>query len=54
MSKLQILTTRFENLNMEEEENITDFNALLCDIANEVFALGERISEEKLVRKALR
>ena len=54
LSKLQILTTRFENLKMEEEETITNFNGHLCDIANEAFALGERISEEKLVRKALR
>ena len=54
LSKLQILTTRFENLKMEEEETITEFNARLCDIANEAFALGEKISEEKLVRKALR
>ena len=54
LSKLQILTTRFENLKMKEEETITEFNARLCDIANEAFALGEKISEEKLVRKALR
>ncbi|XP_024028691.1 uncharacterized protein LOC112093781 [Morus notabilis] len=54
LSKLQILTTRFENLRMLEDETIFDFNSKLCDIANEAFALGEKISEEKLVRKVLR
>ena len=39
---------------MKEEESITEFNARLCDIANEAFALGEKYCEEKLVRKALR
>ena len=52
--KLQILTTRFENLRMQENETISEFNSKLCDIANEAFALGEKILEEKLVRKALR
>ncbi|MCI38998.1 gag-pol polyprotein, partial [Trifolium medium] len=54
MSKLQLLTTKFENLKMEEEENILEFNARLRDIANTSFALGEKMSEEKLVRKILR
>ncbi|MDD0213341.1 hypothetical protein PSY81_23325, partial [Shigella flexneri] len=31
-----------------------EFNARLCDIANEAFALGEKFSDEKLVRKTLR
>ena len=46
LSKLQILTTRFENLRMKEEESIIEFNARLCDIANEAFALEEKYSEE--------
>ena len=54
LSKLQILTTHFENLRMKEEETIGEFDSRLCDIANEAFALGERFSEEKLVRKTLR
>ena len=54
LSRLQILTTRFENLRMGEEESISEFNARLCDIANEAFALGEKFSDEKLVRKTLR
>ena len=39
---------------MREEETIGEFNARLCDIANEIFMLGEKMSEEKIVRKALR
>jgi len=53
-SKLQILTTRFERLRMEEDECIADFNSKLCDIANEAFALGEKYSDAKLVKKTLR
>ncbi|CAM8987709.1 unnamed protein product [Rhodiola kirilowii] len=39
---------------MHEDETIADFNTRVLDIANEAFALGEPISEEKLVRKVLR
>ena len=39
---------------MQESETISKFNSKLCDITNKAFALGEKISEEKLVRKALR
>ena len=39
---------------MLKDETISDFNSKLFDIANEAFALGEKIPEEKLVRKALR
>ena len=51
MSKLQLLATRFDNLRMLESETIAEFNAKVCDIANEAFALGEKYSETKLVRK---
>ena len=53
-SKLELLTAKFENLRMSEEENISDFNRKLCDVANELFALEEKTSEEKLVKNALR
>ena len=36
---------------MSEEETIIDFNGKLYDIANESFALGEKISKDKLVKK---
>ena len=39
---------------MLEHETISDFNSKLCDIANEAFAFGEKYSNTKLVRKALR
>ena len=39
---------------MSEEETINDFNGKLCDIANESFTLGEKISEDKLAKKALK
>lgn len=54
MSKLQLLTTKFQSLKMSEDETIVEFNVRLLDIANESFSLGEKISEEKLVRKVLR
>jgi ribosome-associated translation inhibitor RaiA len=54
MSKLQLLTTKFENLKMDEYETILEFNARLRDIDNTYFALGEKTSEEKPARKILR
>jgi hypothetical protein len=54
MSKLQLLTTKFENLKMDIDETISEFNTRLRDIANSSFALGEKMSEEKLARKILR
>ena len=35
---------------MMEDESIVEFNIRVLDIVNESFALGERISESKLVR----
>ncbi|GAA0176351.1 hypothetical protein LIER_29358 [Lithospermum erythrorhizon] len=39
---------------MEEDESIASYNNKLKDIANESFALGEAMSNEKLVIKVLR
>lgn len=39
---------------MKEDKCIVDFNSKLCDIANEAFALREKHSEAKLVKKTLR
>ena len=39
---------------MKEEESISEFNARMCDITNEAFALGKKFTEETLIRKALR
>ncbi|KAK2396297.1 gag-protease polyprotein [Trifolium repens] len=54
MSKLQLLTSKFENLRMEDDETISEFNTRVRDIANSCFAIGEKIPEEKLARKILR
>jgi hypothetical protein len=54
MSRLQLLTTEFENLRIYEYESISDCNIRLRDIANTSFALGEKMSDEKLARKILR
>ena len=46
-SKLQMHTTSFEKINMEEDE-------LFDEIVNSAFNLGETIPEPKIVRKVLR
>ena len=53
MLETQFLTTKFEDLRMHEYETISEFNASLCDISNEAFALEETFSTE-LIRKILR
>src|ERR1044072_9072205 len=54
MSRLQMLTTQFETLKMYEEQTIAEFHMQIRDIANTSFALGEQMTNEKLVRKILR
>jgi len=53
-ARLQLLTTKFENLKMMEEENIHDNHLNILDIVNTFDSLGEKMSEEKVVRKILR
>ena len=53
-SKLQRLTTSFEEIKMEEDESFDEFYAKLKDIVNPAFNLGETIHESKIVRKVLR
>ena len=53
-SKLQRLTTSFEEIKMEEDESFDEFYAELKDIVNSAFNLGETIPEPKIVRKVLR
>ena len=53
-SKLQKLTTSFEEIKMEEDESFDKFYAKLKDIVNSIFDLGETIPEPKVVRKVLR
>ena len=53
-SKLQRLTTSFEEIKMEEDESFDEFYAKLKDIVNSAFNLGETIPEPKIMRKVLR
>ena len=49
-SRLQLLITKFKNLKMLEDESISRFNLRVLDISDESFALGEKISQELLVK----
>ena len=53
-SKIQRLTTSFEEIKMEKDELFDEFYAKLKDIVNLAFNLGETILEPKIVRKVLR
>ncbi|KAL5555131.1 hypothetical protein UlMin_037367 [Ulmus minor] len=53
-SKLQMLTSQFESIRMEEEEKVAEFYAKLIDITNRSCLLGEEYIESKIVRKILR
>ena len=57
-SKLQRLTTSFEEIKIEEDESFNKFYAKLKNIVNSAFNLGETIpepkTEPKIVRKVLR
>ena len=53
-SKLQRLTTSFEEIKMEEDQLFDEFYAKLEDIVNSAFNLGKTIPKPKIVRKVLR
>ncbi|CAM8934137.1 unnamed protein product [Rhodiola kirilowii] len=53
-SRMQMVTTKFKDLRMKEEETITEFNARVLDLSNEAAALGKSIEEEKMTSKVLR
>ena len=53
-SKLQRLTTSFEEIKIEEDESFDEFYAKLKDIVNSAFNLRETIPEPKIVRKMLK
>ena len=50
-SKIQRLTTSFEEIKMEEDESFDEFYAKLKDIVNSAFNLRETIPEPKIVKK---
>ena len=53
-TKLQILTTRFEELKMIENESFDSFYRKLNEVVVSKFNLGEKIEDFKIVRKILR
>ena len=53
-SKLQSLTTSFEEIKMGEDKSFDEFYAQLNDIVNFAFNLGETIPKPKIVRKVLK
>ncbi|KAG9446389.1 hypothetical protein H6P81_012517 [Aristolochia fimbriata] len=54
VSKLQMLTTQFELMRMREDESILEYEGKIRDIANQSAALGDKIPQNRLVRKVLR
>nr|GMC63006.1 uncharacterized protein LOC109147343 [Ipomoea batatas] len=50
-SKLQMVQTQFENLKMEEDEDITHFNGRILEIVGDAYNLGEPISKHRLVKR---
>ena len=53
-SKLQRLTTSFEEIGMDEDNSFDEFYANVKNIVNSAFNLGEQILEPKIVKKILR
>ncbi|TYK00077.1 gag-pol polyprotein [Cucumis melo var. makuwa] len=55
ISRLQVLSSKFKALKIVEDEIVTEFNVLcVMDLANESFALREKLFNTKLVKKVLR
>ncbi|KAG9454485.1 hypothetical protein H6P81_007389 [Aristolochia fimbriata] len=54
VSKLPMLTTQFELMRMREDESILEYEGKIRDIANQFAALGDKIPQNRLVRKVLR
>ncbi|CAM8895564.1 unnamed protein product [Rhodiola kirilowii] len=53
-SRMQAVTTRFEEMKMKESETITEYNTRVLELSNEASALGKPIDEEILASKVLR
>ena len=52
-TKLQMLTTRFEELKMSENESFDSFYSKLNEMVIDKFNLGKKIEDLKIVRKIL-
>ena len=53
-TKLQMLTTHFEELKMSEDESFDSFYGKLNEVVIGKFNLGEKMDGSKIVRKILR
>ena len=53
-NKLQMLTTRFEELKMSEVKSFDSFYSKLNEVVIGKFNLGEKTEDSKIVRKILR
>ena len=53
-TKLQILTIRFEELKMDEDESFDSFYGKLNEVVIGKFNFGEKTEDSKIVRKILR
>jgi hypothetical protein len=53
-AKFQMLTSRFEEIKMLEEETFGEFYSKISDLRNSMVSLGKSISDVKLIRKILR
>ncbi|XP_058202712.1 uncharacterized protein LOC131317158 [Rhododendron vialii] len=54
VSKLQMCTTKFEQLKMHDEETFDSFISRLTELVNTFHSLGEPLSDLKVCRKILR
>ena len=52
-TKLQMLTTRFEELRMSEDKSFDSFYSKLNEVVIDKFNLGEQTEDSKEVRKIL-
>ena len=52
-TKLQMLTTRFEELKMSKDESFDSFYSKLNKVVVRKFNLGEKTKDSKIVRKIL-
>ena len=53
-TKLQMLTTRFEELKMSEDESFDSFYSKLNEVVIGKFNMGEKTEDSKIVREILR
>ena len=53
-AKLQVYRAQFENIKMNEEEDVANFFLRVVEILNKMKALGETIRECLIVQKILR